>query len=154
MENSVIIAICMVLALWVMIPKRIWRWLAGYTLLVDLLASAYVIHTGVKTGTVTGMTAGFIAALFLTLTIRGMRYVYGSERIALDGSTSISKIVAGVATQGVRWIRAVVGGLFTGSEVKAPEPMNWSWVEVSPAHGLRDIINILGDILRPVAEAL
>jgi hypothetical protein len=149
MENAVVIALCMVIALWIMVPKKIWRWLAGYTVFVDIMSSIWLVNTGVATGTVTGMTAGFIAALLVTLAIRAMRYVNGAERFALDGDTSIPKIAAGVATQGVRWTRSIFKGLFTGSAIEAPEPLNWTLVETSVPHSWKDVIRDFAEALRP-----
>jgi hypothetical protein len=149
MSASFIVAVCMVLALYIMIPKSVWRYLAGYVFIWDLLASAYVINMGIATGTVTGLAAGFIAALFITIILRVMRYTAGSVRLALEGDTTFRVIVAGLFTQAIAWIRAIVMALFKGGRIEAPKPLSWTWVEHDAPHSLKDAFDAFLGFLRP-----
>lgn len=145
MAPSLIIALCIVLALFVIVPKPVWRYLGAYVLITDLVVSGWAISTGVATGTVTGMAAGFIAATGITIMLRVMRARYGSARLAVDGDISMSAVTAAALSQGAHWARAFALSIFRGGRVEAPESRNWSWVETqAPQSWLELASQVLG----------
>lgn len=141
MEASFVIALCIVMALYVMIPKRYWRYMSGYVILFDVISSGYAIHMGVATGTVSGLAAGFIAAVGISVMLRTLRLRYGSLRLAINGDTSVPKVAGALLTQSVRWGRSLFKGIFTSGEVAVPDPMDWNWIETSRPHTWSEVLD-------------
>lgn len=140
MEASLVIATCIVLAMIIMVPKALWKRLTGYRMAMDAAASSYAVWVGAGTGTVTGLSAGFIAAIGISIFLHVARARYGASRLALNGETSISKIASGLLTQASSWVRSTFKALFTGSPVQAPASLDWTWVEVQPAHTWAELV--------------
>jgi len=134
MSESMTIAACIVGALIIMVPKKHWRRLTGYVMALDFAASSYAIWIGAGTGTVTGLTAGFVAAIGISVLLRLLRARYGAERLALNGETRVSAVVAGLFSQAAAWSRSIFTAFVRGTKVVAPAPLAWSWIEYLPAN--------------------
>lgn len=114
----------------VMVP-RAWRRRAfGYVNLADFVAVSFVVtHFMAAGAAASSLYIGVLAMLALTLVLRFGRALFGSEKLELNGDSSVSAVVAGVMTQATRWIRAIFGSLFNGGVISKPDPLEWRWVE-------------------------
>jgi hypothetical protein len=144
MDPTFVVAVSIVTALLIMIPRSVWKHVLGYVVVFDVAMSWYAISTGVATGTVTGMAAGFLAAVMFSVVLRVIREFVGANGLSLDGDSSFSAIVAGVFTQGAAWVRAIFFGLMKGGKIEKPAPLNWEWTEIrTPFEGLRTMFTNL-----------
>ena len=128
---EIIIMVAAICACCIIMMPRTWRRKAfGYVNLTDFLAISFVVTHFMGAGAAaSSLYIGVLAMLALTIVLRFGRALFGSERLSLNGDTSISAVVAGLFTQGTRWLRAIVGAVFNGGVVCKPEPLAWRWVE-------------------------
>jgi hypothetical protein len=144
MDPTFVVAVSIVAALLIMIPKSVWKHVLGYVFLFDFTLSYYAITTGVATGTVTGMAAGFLAAVMFSIVLRVIREFVGANGVTIDGDGSYSTIFAALMTQGAAWARAIFFGLLRGGKIEKPAPINWEWKETrSPFQGVRSFWSTL-----------
>ena len=137
--SGLVIAGCIVGGIFIMFPKHVVRRLAGHVELSDVGFSLYAINTGVATGTASGLLAGFVAAIGISVVLRyAVKPFMGSERLALDGQTEYRYLVAGLASQGIRWGKALWKAVWSKDHaVVPPEPLQWSWVTTSAGVDVR-----------------
>lgn len=95
--------------------------------IVDAAASGYFLSTYASTGTISGLTVGVIAVLFVSITIRAWRYFFGYQRLSVDGDTRLAAIVSHLLTGFTHWTRQIVTSLATGRPVIPPAPFNFQW---------------------------
>lgn len=122
-----------------MLPKRIVRRAAGYRTVTDAGLSMYSISSGSASSTALGLLSGFIGAILLSIGIRGEAYFVGAERLAINGSTDVRLVASAAMSQAVTWLRNITFSLWNGEQVTPPTAMEWSWVEVAPAHTMGDL---------------
>jgi hypothetical protein len=140
MDPTLLIAVSIVVALLIMVPKSIWKHVLGYIVIFDFTLSYYAITTGVSTGTVTGLAAGFLAALMFSIVLRIIREFVGANGVAIDGDGSFSAIFAALMSQGAAWSRAIFFGFLRGGKIEKPTPLNWTWTEIRrPFEGIRSL---------------
>lgn len=127
--ESLLMSIMVVACAIIMVPRTWRRKVFGYVNLADAAGSFFILGHFAATGAVGGLFVAVLAMLGLTLTLRVGRAIFGSEKLELNGDTSISAVVAGVMTQATRWVRAIFGSLFNGGVISKPQPLAWRWVE-------------------------
>ena len=132
--TACVMALLVVATVILMIPRE-WRVkIFGYIFIADFASSMYILNTFASTGAVSAVLVAVAAMLAMTITLRVGRAFFGSERVSLNGDTSISAIVSGLLTQTVTWVKSTWNSLFFGGDVKKPEPLDWEWtVELEPA---------------------
>jgi hypothetical protein len=132
MIATLFMAIAIVATVIIMIPGKWRRRIAGYTLLADITASWYIITTYASTAAVSGLAIAVFAALGMTITLRGMAWLLGTERLSLNGSTDTREIVAGLMSQTMAWGNAVFKALWNRTfKVTPPPALEWAWVEIT-----------------------
>lgn len=134
--TEIALASAVVLALLIMLPRAFRKRLLGYMLAADVMGSWYIVSTYATTGAVSGLTIAVFAALILTLALRFIKVSGGSEKLALNGDTSISALFAGLITQAIAWAKAVWRAMRNNEPVQAPDPLEWSWVIDQPEKGI------------------
>jgi hypothetical protein len=120
-------AIMTVITVVIMIPRHHRAKVWGYVNLFDAVSTFYVMSHFAATGSVTGLIVGIAAILGLTFTLRVGRAFFRSEKLSIDGSSTISDVVAGGFTQSVKWVRGITSAIFNGGYVNKPQPLNWAW---------------------------
>lgn len=119
-----------IVAFLLLVPSMSWlRRVLGYMFVADVASSAYCISTFAATSAVSGIAIAVFAALGISLTLRVIRSLIGSERLAVNGDQSIRVVAAEMLSQGTSWCRAVFMALFRGGRVDAPAPLNIEWVK-------------------------
>jgi Na+-transporting NADH:ubiquinone oxidoreductase subunit NqrE len=108
MDSVLLMSVAVVATLVVMVPRHWRRRVFGYVNAFDCLG--------------------------LAITLRGGRALMGSEKLAVNGDSSLRTVFIAVTGQGLAWTRAIVRAAFNGGTVVAPEPLAWSWIEDRSAH--------------------
>ncbi len=123
-----------IIAFLLLVPSMTWlRRIMGYMLLTDISVSAYIISVYATTGAVSGLTIAIFAALGVSLSLRGLRAIFGYEKLSINGNESLRLVAADLLTQGVSWGRAIVAASWRGGRVDAPEPLQVTWVQHAPS---------------------
>lgn len=120
-------AVMIVAALILMVPKNWVRKFAGYQFATDVVMSAYIVSTYATAGAVSGLATAVMAALFLSITLRTIKYLFGFERYEIDGVDSIPELIARLLTQAAAYIRGFVLSIFRKGKVERPEPLGGEW---------------------------
>lgn len=146
--ETLLMAIMTVATCIIMIPRiyrpRVW----GNVNIFDAVSTFYVMSHFAATGSYAGLIVGVAVALGLTITLRIGRAFFRSEKLSLDGDTSISAVFAGVFTQGAKWARGITAALFNGGHVRKPVPLNWKWeTDLESVNSFSEGVNRLARIL-------
>ena len=150
---GLVVGACIATGLLIMLPKRIVRRAAGYMMVTDAGLSMYGISSGSASASVVGLLGGFIGAILLSIGIRGEAYFVGAERLAINGSTDVRLVASAAMSQAVIWVRNTIFSLWNGEQVTPPTAMEWSWIEVAPAHTMSDLVTeIMGLFTRMRVE--
>lgn len=126
----IVMTICLCAMIVVQVP-RAWRRRAfGYVNLADFAAVSFIVTHFMGAGAAAGsLYIGVLAMLTLAIVLRYGRAQFGSEKLELNGDSSISAVTAGLMTQAARWIRAFTFSLINGGVINKPAPLDWRWVE-------------------------
>lgn len=128
-ESVLILSLASVVAILVMIPDQYLTKVLGYVAFIDVVMSMYVVSTATASATATGLVLAVFTALGLSLTLRGLRKVYGCERMQVNGRTDLGGIIAELSTYGISFLRSWVTALFKGSKVEAPSAPKITWIQ-------------------------
>jgi len=134
MDSVLLMSVAVVATLVVMVPRHWRRRVFGYVNAFDFIAGGYIVGTFATTATVSGLIVAVWSCLGLAITLRGGRALMGSEKLAVNGDSSLRTVFIAVTGQGLAWTRAIVRAAFNGGTVVAPAPLAWSWIEDRSAH--------------------
>jgi len=124
-----LLILAIIAAVLLLVPDTKWlRRAMGYQTLVDIVMSSYMVSTYAATGAVSGLTIAVLAALGFSLTLRGIRWLIGYEKLAVNGVESARLLASELLTQSAHWVRAFALALFRKGRVEAPAPLNVEWV--------------------------
>lgn len=137
----ILVAMMVIATAMIMVPRAWRRKVFGYVNLADFIGGFYILSHFAAPGASEALYIGVMSMLGLTIVLRVARAKFGAEKLACNGDTSISAVVAGLFTQGIRWLRAIFKSLFTGKAVERPEPLSWEWVEDLPGVSLIEAFN-------------
>ena len=107
------------------------KWLLGYPVPVDLLASGWVIATFAATGSHVGLAIGAGAVFLTSLALRGFRYLFGYKRVAADGDESMLGCAKAAIKQA--WHKAKSIFMFWRKPDPTYVPPKWTTVEYDGA---------------------
>ncbi len=129
---TLIMVFCIIIASLLLIPNIRWlRRILGYMFAADVSISAYVVSTYAATGTVSGLAIAIMAAVGISLTLRGIRFFSGCERYTVNGSDNVRTIAKAVMMQGKAWFVYNTKSVFF-KDTEKPETLNGEWVKHEP----------------------
>ena len=133
-ESVLILALAGVAAIILMIPDQLLKRVLGYTALADFTMSMYVIGVASTSATFASLATGVFTALGLSIALRSLKMVYGSERLEINGRSDPGGLIAESSTWLVRYIRSLFTGLVKGTKVEVEE-LHVAWIEYTEGRG-------------------
>lgn len=128
MSDALLVGGAITGGIFLLFPRTWLPRLAGYQTITDIVASSYVVSTYAAAGAASGLTGAVFGAIGISLTLRLLGGVFGTERYHIRGRDSPLDLVAALVTHGVAWLRQIGIALVKGTSIKPPEPLQGEWV--------------------------